>query len=69
MKNSDNKIISLDKLAALSVIISLSMNVAIFLSFWFGDGILFMHDPNYRKPPASSSSPYLWWCSLLSFIC
>lgn len=72
MKNSDNKIISLDKLAALSVIISLSMNVAIFLSFWFGDGIMFMHDPTvslHFMYQASSSTPYMWRCSLLSFIC
>lgn len=70
MKNSDNKIISLDKLAALSVIISLSMNVAIFLSFWFGDGIMFMHDPNYRKPPFHVSGFLIntLYVAVLSFI-
>ncbi|MGN0034052.1 MAG: sensor histidine kinase [Candidatus Limimorpha sp.] len=70
MKNIENKIISLRWLALLSVAISVGMNLAVLLSFWFGDGILFMHDPNYRKPPFHFSGflVNILYVAVLSFI-
>ena len=35
----------------LALAISLGLHLAIAISMWFSDGITFMHDANFRKPP------------------
>lgn len=51
MKKDASNIISLKWLLLLSLTISLGLHFAIALSMWFSDGITFMHDANFHKPP------------------
>jgi len=51
MRKNNSNIISLERLLLLSMAISLGLHFAIAFSMWFSDGITFMHDANFHKPP------------------
>jgi len=51
MRNDRSNITSTKWLFVLSLVISLGLHLAITLSMWFSDGITFMHDVNFHKPP------------------
>lgn len=51
MKKDRTNITSVEWLLTLSLVISLGLHLAITISMWFSDGITFMHDANFHKPP------------------
>ena len=51
MKNNIKDYPSVKLVVLLSFAISLFIHVAMFLSFWFGDGIIFQQMGDHKRPP------------------